>query len=308
MSDQVESDQSEPRKAGCLWCRTPTDDPMRICSECREQGYVNAEEMIGVVRVTAFAESAPRVSAAPIPQHRILRVLEYVGTPDFIRDAVDRRTVKGRHEIRGNPRDGRSNVHGYIQEAILGETAEVVLGSRAASAGDLKAMDVIQRAAAKLEGEEFHTTGWRGFDGTHGMAAGSADDVDDVGNAEIYRWIDASELQEFRLTSRGIEQRDTAYAPAGQIPEPDEAQPWSLLTFYGKPAPPLFIQAIRALVGHCTAVGEADNFVATDLGERVRVAIEVDGPISQETAEVSGKLAEHLRKAVVRRLSREERA
>lgn len=49
--------------------------------------------------------------------HRILRVIEYVGTPEFIRDAIDKRSVKGRRDVPGK---------GYITEAILGETAEVL--------------------------------------------------------------------------------------------------------------------------------------------------------------------------------------
>lgn len=51
-------------------------------------------------------------------QHRILRVLEYVGTPEWVRYQIDRREVKGRHYVNGG--------QGYIQEAILGETPEVV--------------------------------------------------------------------------------------------------------------------------------------------------------------------------------------
>lgn len=50
--------------------------------------------------------------------HRILRVLEYTGTPDFTRDAIERRAVKG-ERILGN---------GVIREAVLGETPEVLKG------------------------------------------------------------------------------------------------------------------------------------------------------------------------------------
>lgn len=49
-------------------------------------------------------------------QYRLLRVLEYVGDAEFVRNAVERRHVKGRFVVGGNS----------IQEAILGETAEIL--------------------------------------------------------------------------------------------------------------------------------------------------------------------------------------
>lgn len=50
------------------------------------------------------------------PICRILRVIEYVGTPEFIRDAINKRSVKGRMELRSG------NV---IQEAIIGDVYEI---------------------------------------------------------------------------------------------------------------------------------------------------------------------------------------
>lgn len=50
-------------------------------------------------------------------QYRILRVLEYFGDAEFIRQSMEKRGVKGRFVIRG----GCS-----IQEAILGETGELL--------------------------------------------------------------------------------------------------------------------------------------------------------------------------------------
>lgn len=47
---------------------------------------------------------------------RILRVLEYTGTDEFIRRCIDGRQVKGT----------MVRVHGTIREAILGDTAEIL--------------------------------------------------------------------------------------------------------------------------------------------------------------------------------------
>ena len=67
-----------------------------------------------VPRTTPTTESA---SSATTPvQYRLLRVIEYVGDAEFIRRAIERRQVKGRYQIGTD----------YIQEAILGETAELL--------------------------------------------------------------------------------------------------------------------------------------------------------------------------------------
>lgn len=50
-------------------------------------------------------------------RHRIIRILEYVGSPEFIRSSIEKRAVKGRYPA-GQGGD-------FIQEALL-ESAEVV--------------------------------------------------------------------------------------------------------------------------------------------------------------------------------------
>lgn len=49
-------------------------------------------------------------------KRRVLRVIEYVGTEDFIRACIDRRQVKG------------TMIHpnGTIREAVLGDTPELL--------------------------------------------------------------------------------------------------------------------------------------------------------------------------------------
>lgn len=55
---------------------------------------------------------------------RVLRVLEYVGSRSFVDRCLELRTVKGRYY----PSRINIDLHDsdYIQEAILGETAEVL--------------------------------------------------------------------------------------------------------------------------------------------------------------------------------------
>lgn len=48
--------------------------------------------------------------------HRLLRVIEYTGTSEFIRNSINRRSVKGHLDVRD----------GVIREALIGETAEVL--------------------------------------------------------------------------------------------------------------------------------------------------------------------------------------
>ncbi|MDE2098759.1 MAG: hypothetical protein KGL39_16005 [Patescibacteria group bacterium] len=48
--------------------------------------------------------------------HRVLRILEYVGTPEFIASSVERRLVKGTKTI----------PTGTIREAFIGDTYEVL--------------------------------------------------------------------------------------------------------------------------------------------------------------------------------------
>lgn len=50
------------------------------------------------------------------PVHRILRVIEYVGTADFVRNSIDKRGVKGSYRLKD----------GVIREGLIGETAEVI--------------------------------------------------------------------------------------------------------------------------------------------------------------------------------------
>jgi len=50
--------------------------------------------------------------------HRVLRIIEYVGEPEFVEERLAARTLKGRVDFG----EGK----GYIQEAILGETAEIL--------------------------------------------------------------------------------------------------------------------------------------------------------------------------------------
>lgn len=59
----------------------------------------------------------------PEDRIRVLRVLEYVGSRSFVERCLERRTVKGRYYTGITRLDGPSD---YIQEAILGETAEVL--------------------------------------------------------------------------------------------------------------------------------------------------------------------------------------
>ena len=48
--------------------------------------------------------------------HRVLRIVEYVGEPEWVEASLQQRAIKGRVEF---PR-------GYIQEAVVGDTAEVL--------------------------------------------------------------------------------------------------------------------------------------------------------------------------------------
>lgn len=57
---------------------------------------------------------------------RILRVIEYVGTPSFITDCINQRGVKGIRIIHGK---------GFIREAIIGETVEVLTESEVEELG-----------------------------------------------------------------------------------------------------------------------------------------------------------------------------
>ncbi len=52
-----------------------------------------------------------------IRARRVLRVLEYIGTDDFIKRSIEDRSVKGTRRIAG---------YGEIREAVLGDTTEVL--------------------------------------------------------------------------------------------------------------------------------------------------------------------------------------
>ena len=53
---------------------------------------------------------------SPKKTMRVLRFIEYVGTPDFINDCIARRSLKGTRILPG----------GFMREAILGDTTEVL--------------------------------------------------------------------------------------------------------------------------------------------------------------------------------------
>ena len=55
--------------------------------------------------------------STPEKRVRILRVIEYIGTPEFVDNCIMRRGLKGTKII---PHQG------YMREAILGDTAEVI--------------------------------------------------------------------------------------------------------------------------------------------------------------------------------------
>ncbi len=55
---------------------------------------------------------------------RILRVIEYVGTDEFLRKCIEERTVKGTKTI---------PMEGIIREAILGDTPEILTKEAEAS-------------------------------------------------------------------------------------------------------------------------------------------------------------------------------
>ncbi|KKK51545.1 hypothetical protein LCGC14_3113900 [marine sediment metagenome] len=56
------------------------------------------------------------IEPAPKKTVRVLRFIEYVGTPEFIDDCIARRGLKGTRVLPG----------GFMREAILGDTAEVL--------------------------------------------------------------------------------------------------------------------------------------------------------------------------------------
>lgn len=55
---------------------------------------------------------------------RVLRIIEYVGTEEWVRDQIEKRQVKGSRAV--SLRDG--TLRGVIKEAIVGDTAEVLNG------------------------------------------------------------------------------------------------------------------------------------------------------------------------------------
>ena len=56
---------------------------------------------------------------------RVLRFIEYVGTPEFISDCIARRGLKGTRILPG----------GFMREGILGDTAEVLSDREAEALG-----------------------------------------------------------------------------------------------------------------------------------------------------------------------------
>lgn len=52
---------------------------------------------------------------------RVLRLLEYVGTPEWVNKCIEGRAVKGRRVISGD---------NFIQEAIIGETPELFIANK----------------------------------------------------------------------------------------------------------------------------------------------------------------------------------
>lgn len=63
---------------------------------------------------------------------RVLRVLEYTGTREWVELAIKIRAVKGEMAIRSNPR-----FRGVIREAVLGETIEVIDTFRESGLADM---------------------------------------------------------------------------------------------------------------------------------------------------------------------------
>ena len=57
---------------------------------------------------------------------RMLRVIEYVGTPAFINDCINQRGLKGTKIIPGK---------GFMREAIVGETLEILTKSEVEELG-----------------------------------------------------------------------------------------------------------------------------------------------------------------------------
>lgn len=71
---------------------------------------------------------------------RVLRVLEYVGSRSFVERSLELRTVKGRHYPK---RDRGTGAGDYIQEAILGETAEILPADLSLTADELLALSAL---------------------------------------------------------------------------------------------------------------------------------------------------------------------